>query len=255
MQQRDLWVAVTWNRSQGMQSYSFQNPMVLYLSVMKAYVLISLLGIGWMSCEEPINGESNKADSTASPDTVPREVILGKKADWAYKPDTMVNDILLGDAESLRQFKRNNGNEGTAEGNVKQMSYINQLETEELTVFEWAGKNKTIPFLLRVKKNIRDSLSGPPENYGMDRNFITSSGIYLGMPVNYIQTIYKGQPMMQWSKGDTTYLSYAPLEKDKQHFRRYTYKDYQARYKFVNDACCVYEMMISPEAAGIIAGQ
>jgi hypothetical protein len=54
--------------------------------------------------------------------------------------------------------------------------------------------------------------------------------------------------MMKWIKGDTTYLTYAPMEKDKSHFHRYAYTDYSASYKFVNDQCRVIEMHVRPEA-------
>jgi hypothetical protein len=243
----DLCVVVEWIRSQRLQSYLFRKHLVLYLSGMKMYVVISLT-VCLISCGEATTAELKNEDSVQVADTAPHEVLLGKKADWAYKPDTMVNDLLLGDAAALKKFKRDNGNEGSTINGIRSMSYINSMETEELTVFTLEQISKPVVVGLRVKRNIRDSLSGPPMNYGMARNFVTSSGIYLGMPVNFIQSIYKGQPMTEWINGDTTYLSYAPLEKDKAHFKRYAYSDYTAQYKFVNDACCVYEMFVNAGA-------
>jgi hypothetical protein len=213
---------------------------------MKRYIIISLAVFLFVSCSDtPKTGE--EADSAKVPDSVPQRVIEGKEADWAYKPDTMINDLLLADANSLTLFKRINGNEGAEPSGVSEMVYVNALETEQLTVFQIAEESSAVVFGVRVKKNIRDKKSPPASNYSIDRNFLTSAGIYIGMPPDYVQKIYKSQPMMRWVKGDTTYLSYGPSEKDKEHFKRYEYDDYHATYKFVDDKCVVMEMFIDLE--------
>lgn len=199
-----------------------------------------------MACDgHPEAVTTQTEDSTSIPDSVPRMVRAGKEADWAYKPDTMVNDILLGDDISLTNFKRKNGNEGENKSNgVTEMVYVNALETEQLTIYQLNEASKPLVYGYRVKKNPRTKDSPPASNYALDRNFMSSAGIYIGMPIDYVQNIYKSQPMMLWTKGDTTYLSYAPSEKDKEHFKRYATTDYSALYKFVNDNCVLYEVFI-----------
>lgn len=209
---------------------------------MKAIVFFSLLTIGLVSCGDTTN--SAEADSAKIPDSVPQPVTIGK-GDWGYKPDTMINDLLLGDEASLVIFKRNNGDEGRTDNRITEMKYVNTQETEQLTVFVLKEVSKTVAFGVRVKKNIRDKNSAVAENYAVAPNFITSSGIYLGMPVEYIQTIYRCQEMMKWTKGDTTYLSYTPKPKDKDQYKRYSYTDYSSNYKFVNDQLVSYEMFVS----------
>lgn len=215
---------------------------------MKAFVLFSLLVIGIASCGEPTGEQTDSADTTKIPDSVPQMVRVGKDADWAYKPDSMINDLLLGDAESLKKFKRDNGDEGHEKGGYYVMTYVNTRESELLTVFVTNTTNVPAAFGLRVHKNIRTTKSPPAENYAMAPNFITSFGIYLGMTMEYVQSVYKSQEMMTWSKGDTTYLTYSPKEKDQEHYKRYTYKDYSSQYKFVDGLCCTIEMFVRPEA-------
>jgi hypothetical protein len=225
-----------------------QLPTVSYLSGMKQYIGISLAAFFFMACSDaPVAGEA-AADSAKVPDSVPQRVIVGKEADWAYKPDTMINDLLIGDATSLTNWKRINGNEGVENSGQSEMVYVNALETEQLTVFQVVGKSSAVTYGFRVKKNIRDRKSPPASNYSIDRNFITSAGIYIGMPPDYVQSIYKGQGMMRHVKGDTTYLAYGPTPKDKEHYKRYSFEQYYALYKFVDDKCVVMEVFVEPDA-------
>ncbi len=210
---------------------------------MKAIVFFSLLSVALISCGGTGNDADASADSAKIPDSVPQPVTVGK-GDWPYKPDTMINDLLLGDEASLILFKRNNGDEGRTENQITEMKFVNTQETEQLTVFVLKEVSKTVAFGVRVKKNIRDKNSGIAENYSVAPNFISSSGVYLGMPVDYIQGIYRCQEMMKWTKGDTTYLSYKPKDKDKNHYKTYSHTDYSSQYKFVNDQLVVFEMFV-----------
>lgn len=218
-------------------------PTVSYLSSMKRFLGITLVAAVFFSCSDTPQTGAN-ADSAKIPDSVPQRVIEGKEANWAYKPDTMINELLLADAVSLINYKRINGNEGAEPTGTSDMVYVNTLETEQLTVFQVVGAKATYPYGFRVKRNIRDKNSPPASNYAISRNFITSAGIYIGMPPEYVQTIYKSQPMMRWIKGDTTYLSYDPSEKDKEHYKRYSFEEYHATYKFVDDQCVLMEVFI-----------
>jgi hypothetical protein len=220
-----------------------------YLSAMKHFFGIAILTLTLFACSETPEADSAATtDSAAIPDSVPQRVIVGKEAGWAYKPDTMINDLLLGDAKSLSDWKRINGNEGVENSGKSEMVYVNSLETEQLTVYQIVGKSATVAYGFRVKKNVRDKNSPPASNYSIDRNFLTSAGIYIGMPPDYVQSIYKSQPMMRWVKMDTTYLSYAPEEKDKEHYKRYSIEDYRASYKFVNDKCVLMEVFVNANA-------
>ncbi len=214
---------------------------------MKRYVFISLTALVFVSCSGT-SGSGDDADSAKIPDSVPQRVVLGKEANWAYKPDTMINDLLIGDATSLTNWKRLNGNEGAESSGRSEMVYVNALETEQLTVFQIVGKSTTVVYGFRVKKNVRDKNSPPASNYSLDRNFLTSAGIYIGMPPDYVQSIYKGQAMDRWIKGDTTYLKFVPPAKDKSHYKRYSHTQYWAQYKFVGDKCVLMETFVEPDA-------
>lgn len=223
--------------------------MVSYLSGMKAWTYISLVALVLTACEtQPSGNTAEKTDSTVLPDSVPRVVRIGKEADWAYKPDTMMNELLLGDSYSLKNYTKDNGGAGRSESEYALMTYVNSGETEQMTVFVTNENNKAIPFGFRVKKNIRDKNSPPAENYATAAHFISGSGVYLGMSEEYVQTIYKSQPMKQWIKNDTTYLVYTPSEKDKEHYHTYSYTDYSALYKFVNDQLVMMEMFVDKKA-------
>ncbi len=202
-----------------------------------------------LSCGDATTSTSETGDTTATiPDSVPQMVRVGKEADWPYKPDSMINELLLADAESMKEYKRINGNEGEdAAKEVSEILYVNTLETEQLAVWEQKVGGKYVCIGFRVKRNIRDKHSPQASNYALARNFLTSAGIYIGMPQEYVQTVYKSQGMMRWVKGDTTYLGYSPMEKDKQHYKRYSFDAYSALYKFVDDACVSMEVMVDPE--------
>jgi hypothetical protein len=219
-----------------------------YLSSMKQFLAICCISLALIGCGDSATTTDSVDTAKAIPDSVPQMVRLGKEADWPYKPDSMINELLLADAESMREYKRINGNEGEkADENENSMVYVNTLETEQLTVWETKVGENFMCTGFRVKKNLRDRNSPPASNYALARNFLTSAGIYIGMPADYVQTIYKSQGMMRWVKGDTTYLGYSPLEKDKQHYKRYSFDAYSAIYKFKNDACVVMEVWVDPE--------
>lgn len=192
---------------------------------------------------------NDSAGNTAQADSIPREVRVGKDATWAYKPDTMINTLLLGDVASLKEFMHKTGNNGTTTGNRVAMYYFNAGETEFMTVFAVMEGTKYIPYGLRIEKNsdtLRNYKLG--HNYAVETNFITSSGVYIGMSVDFVQNIYKSQTMTMWTKGDTTYLHYVPVEKDAKHYKRYLPTEYSATYKFVNDKCRWIEMLVDPKS-------
>lgn len=187
-------------------------------------------------------------DSSNLPDSVPQTVMIGKGGDYAYKPDTAMNEIVLGDAVGMKKFAYDNGAEGETSGARKVLYYFNALETEFLNVYVTTVDGKMYPYGFRLQKN-SDTIGNykKPHGYVIQRNFLSSHGVYIGMPPDFVQSVYKSQPMLRWVKGDTTYLKYSPAEKDKKYFTRYQYTDYSATYKFVDDKCRVIEMMVKPE--------
>lgn len=213
---------------------------------MKHFLILSAIAVALVACDgHPEAAGEAAQDSVKVPDSVPQVVCIGEKADWAYKPDTMISDLLLADEASLKEFKRVSGNEGEDQNSrLSEMVYVNTLESEQLTVYQVKEAGKTVAYGYRVKRNYRDKNSPPASNYSLERNFVTSAGIYIGEPAEYVQMVYKCQPMMRWVKGDTTYLSYAPAEKDKEHYKLYDVDDYHATYKFVDDKCVVMEVFI-----------
>jgi hypothetical protein len=217
---------------------------------MKYFLLFSSLAFALAACGGSTEAGTDSTQDTAKiPDSVPQMVRVGKEANWAYKPDTMINELLLGDAVSLLNYKHVNGNEGEdRNARLSEMVYVNTLETEQLTIFQTMEKTQTVAYGFRVKKNVRDKNSPPASNYSLARNFITSAGIYIGMSPDYVQGLYKSQPMMRWVKSDTTYLSYGPSEKDKEHYKRYHFEDYHATYKFVDERLVLMDVFIDVDA-------
>jgi hypothetical protein len=212
------------------------------LFVVTAFALLSA------ACGNSDTVATPVADAPAIPDSVPQRVVLGKEADWAYKPDTMMHDFILGEGKGLRDFYYDNGSNGESKDGISVRPFLNSKQTEKLTLYTVKAKGNEVPFAFRVEKFVTDpKMDKSALNFTGIPNFVSGHGIYIGMPVDYVQSVYKGQPMMKWTKGDTTYLTYAPLEKDKSHFHRYTYTDYSAQYKFVNDQCRVIEMNVLPE--------
>lgn len=218
---------------------------------MKANIL-SILALSAILISCGSEGSGSPSDSTTEnkgADSIPTKVRLGKEATWAYKPDTMVNTILLGDVASLKDYMHKNGAQGEVVDSRTAMYYFNASESELLTIFAVKVGSKSVPYGLRIEKN-SDTLRnyGREHNYSIESNFITSSGVYIGMSVEFVRNIYKSQEMLMWTKGDTTYLEYTPVAKDDQHYKRYLRSEYQSKYKFVDDRCRVIEMMVKPES-------
>ncbi len=208
-----------------------------------AFGISSLL----MACSSGTNNEGNNTDSI--PDSVPHAVRLGKEASWAFMPDTMMNEILIGDEMRFKKYMYDNGSKGVESGENKSFHYFNAYETEFLTVFSTKVGKDYVPTGIRLEKNSDTLRTYKLEhNYCVDGHFISGHGVYIGMSPEFVQSIYKSQSMMQWTKGDTTYLEYKPEPKDKQHYKRYKHTDYYALYKFVDEQCKVFEMIVDPKA-------
>lgn len=201
-----------------------------------------------VSCSSGQDNAGEHADSAKIPDSVPQTVMIGKGGNYAYKPDTAMNQLVLGDAAIMKKFMYDNGAEGEVAGSKKVIYYFNGLETEFLSVYVTIVDGKNYPYRFRLQKN-SDTIGNykKPHGYVTDRNFLSGHGIYIGMPPDFVQSVYKSQPMLRWVKGDTTYLKYSPSEKDKTYFTHYQYSDYSATYKFVDDKCREIEMIVKPE--------
>ena len=209
------------------------------------YYLLPLLTIALASCGSEGSADEN-SDSASLPDSVPQVVRIGS-GDYAYKPDTAMNELVLGDAVTLKKFMHDNGNQGQVDGKHHMLYYLNALETEFLTVFTTESDGNDVPYGFRLVKNMEQAHNEKrPHNTLLARNILSGHGVYIGMPPDFVQSVYKSQPMTRWVKKDTTYLAYSPEEKDKKYFQRYQYTDYSALYKFVDDKCRVIEMWVDP---------
>lgn len=215
------------------------------------YLGLIVIGFAFISCggETGVQDTENR-DTQKIPDSVPQSVMLGKADDWAYKPDSSVNDLVLGSPDWVKKWLADNGNEGIEDGKIRVMPYLNSSETQVLTISTYTiSSGKQIPYAFRVtwidsiqRENFKEV------NYTLERSFITGHGIYMGEPFSYVQSVYKSQPMMKWIKGDTTYLAYAPSDKDQEHYHRYSHVNYSVLYKFVNDQLREWEMIVDPES-------
>jgi hypothetical protein len=218
----------------------------------RLFFLITLSACMLQSCGMKTNWESDEpaADTTQAaklPDSVPREVRVGKDASWAFKPDSCFNELLLGDVESFKIFWRTNGAKFSDVGNKRQVAhYLNQENTELLEVYITKNKKgKEVPYSICLQKVVNGFY--PDDALEVNkRNFITGHNIHIGMLASYVQRIYTDQAMTQWQKGDTLYLVYKPKPKDAKHFTRFSHESYTATYKFVDEYLRRIEYTVDP---------
>jgi hypothetical protein len=205
------------------------------------------------SCGDQTPIEETKKDSVAEnklPDSVPQPYRYGKKADWAYKPDSAIVDLVIGRWKGLKDFTYENAAEGIdGPDGTRTMMYTNSQETELVTLFTVDIKgHRTLSGFRLVKLDDKKSIKLDKVNISVKPNFITNHGIYIGMPYSYVTAMYKSQYLMTWTKGDTTYLTYVPAEKDDRYFVMYPRSAYKCTYKFVNDKCRWIETIVDPKA-------
>lgn len=205
------------------------------------------------SCGEQPAVEQTKTDTVvenAIPDSVPQPYRFGKKADWAYKPDSAIVDLVIGRWKELKDFTYENAAEGIdGPDGTRTMMYTNNQETELATLYTVNIKGRrTLSGFRLVKLDDKKSIKLDKVNISVKPNFITNHGIYIGMPYSYVTAMYKSQDLMTWTKGDTTYLTYEPAEKDDRYFVMYPRSAYKCTYKFVNDKCRWIETIVDPKA-------
>lgn len=202
---------------------------------------------------EELAGQGDSAGpSERIADSVPHEVMSGKGGTWAYRPDSCFNELVLGSTKSFAEFWRKNGaNMKTLNGKRKIMSYFNTQKTEWMAVYMTTdSKSQELAYGVVVQK--AGTPGSPPmpcadqPEYLSKANVITGHGIYIGMSPSYVQGIYTDQPMMEWQKGDTLYLSYGAKEKDAENFPYYSWNSFTAVYKFVDDKLRRIEYFVDP---------
>ncbi|MCX6312345.1 MAG: hypothetical protein NT084_12005 [Bacteroidetes bacterium] len=195
------------------------------------------------------------SDSTQSKksavDSIPHEVRKGRVATYAYMPDTCIKKIILGNSESFRLFYRDNGaNINQIENGRMAISYYNAVKTEEIQLLLTEDeKQKDLVFSMIVQKygDAGSPLLAKKPLITADNNFISGNGIYISMSKEYVMSVYADQGLMQWQKGDTMFLQYKPMEKDKSFFKHYSWQSYKATYKFVENKLVRMEMDIDPK--------
>jgi hypothetical protein len=220
------------------------------------YTFLFLCSICFFSCG-PIEGDSSASvDSSSSNepiiDSVPRDFIHGKPANYAFKPDTAFKDWVLGSAESFAVNWRKLGSNMKKVGDNRWVTtYLCDRETEWLAIYLCKNKKgKETPYGFVMQKNEQP---GAPENpnpdnmeYSGSPNILTGHGIHIGMTTEYLTSIYTGQKMQRWIKGDTLYYQFKGQGKDAGWFTRYGYQSYVATYKLVNDKIRRIECFVDP---------
>ncbi|HET6990418.1 MAG TPA: hypothetical protein VFJ43_03800 [Bacteroidia bacterium] len=223
----------------------------------KIFILIPVLffffggmGCGTGSAESNADSASGKTKSRGV-DTTPHEVRKGRAATYAYLPDTSIKSLILGNPESFALFYRNNGAMMNDLGNDHSaISYFNTSKKEEIQLLIMKNaKNKDVIYSMTLQKygDAGSPLLAKKPLTTSENNFVTGNGIYIGMTQEYVMSVYADQALMQSQHNDTIVLKYKPLEKDKQYFKRYSWKSYSVTYKFVDNALCRLEYNVDPE--------
>lgn len=227
---------------------------------MKKYILFSCFSATvLMSCGNGTNPPGK--DSLPKKDSIvaetdpekPHEVRKGKK-DYAFMPDTAVQSIILGNPSCLPGYYRANGSNAVSLGQGHHaLTYSNNRtenskEEMELRITEDAQGNDIVYAIIvqRKEEEHAPKLSTRPIP-STDINFVSGHGIYIGMPLDHVMSVYSNQSFMEWEKGDTVYLEYKPKPKDKNYFKRYKPESYTVMYKFKDETLRRMEYSVDPK--------
>lgn len=226
---------------------------------MKKYILFCFSATVLMSCgnganplEKDLLSTENSVVAEIDPEK-PHEVRKGNK-DYAFMPDTAVQSIILGNPACLLGYYRANGSNAVSlDGGHHAITYSNNRTKEskeemELRITEDERGNDVVYAIIVQRKDEEHApkLSARPIP-STDINFVSSHGIYIGMPLAHVMSVYSNQSFMQWEKGDTVYLEYKPKPKDKNYFKRYTPASYSVTYKFKDETLRRMEYSVDPK--------
>jgi hypothetical protein len=225
---------------------------------MKKYVLLlSLSSAIFMSCGNDANSgknDSRKKDSIAEIDPEePHEVRNGDN-DYAFMPDTCIKSLVLGNAESWKKYYKENGGVFLPLGDMEHyaVAYFNydshNKQEMEVCLYE-NKKGDMFPYSLIVQRRGDDHapkfrMKPIPST---DYNFVSGHGVYIGMPLEHVMSIYRNQTFMQWEKGDTVYLQFKPKPKDANYFKRYKPDAYMVMFKFKDETLRRMEYSVDPK--------
>lgn len=226
---------------------------------MKKYVVLLCLSSAiFMSCGNDVNSAKNdslKNDSVAEIDPEePHEVRLGDDGSYAFKPDSCIQSLVLGNSENWKRYYKENGGVFLPLGDLEHFAVVyfnyNSQNKQEMEVCLYENeKGDMFPYSLIVQ---RRGDNHAPEFCmkaipSTEFNFVSGHGVYIGMPLDHVMSIYKNQTFMQWEKGDTVYLQYKPKPKDANYFKRYKPDAYMVTYKFKDETLRRMEYTVDPK--------
>ncbi|MDQ3108338.1 MAG: hypothetical protein M3R17_00445 [Bacteroidota bacterium] len=225
---------------------------------MKYILLIGFSALILTSCG-PGPGKIVVVDSAALKDSIarlhpetPHEVMKGKDASYAFMPDTAIQSIILGNPDCLKEYYRQNGSNKSAIGKRYAVAYytssVDKKQEMEIRVTDNTQREE-VPYAIIVQRKGEEhspelSVRSIPSS---DFNFVSGHGVYIGMPLHYVMSVYSNQSFMEWEKGDTVYLQYKPKPKDTNYFKRYKPESYTVTYKFVDESLRRMEYYVDPE--------
>ncbi len=226
---------------------------------MKKYILLpGLVAFFLMSCgngSNPIGKDAVPKDSIiaeVNPE-IPHEVKKGNNSGYAFMPDTGIQSLILGNAESWKKYVRQNGaNHVLLGGKCEASVYFNsskgkKQEMEVRTTQNANGDYVPYAFIVQAMGEEHAPELTCTAIPSADFNFVSTHGIYIGMPYSHVLSIYSNQSFMEWELGDTLYLQYKPKPKDVNYFKRYKADSYSVTYKFFDDNLRRMEYFVDPK--------
>jgi hypothetical protein len=221
------------------------------LFILPALIFISILSSCGSGASDSNSDSANGKTKSRGADTLPHQIRKGHVAKYAYLPDTAVGPAIIGNPESFTIFYRNNGAMMNDIGNNRNaVSYFNANKKEEIQ-FQLAknANNEDVIYSIVLQKYGEAGspvLARKPLTTAVN-NFVTGSGIYIGMTQEYVMSVYTDQALMQSQHNDTIVLKYNPLEKDAPYYKRFSWKSYSATYKFVDNQLRRLEYNVDPK--------
>ncbi|MFN8713820.1 MAG: hypothetical protein ACK5Z2_13320 [Bacteroidota bacterium] len=219
--------------------------------------LLLPLTLLWLAASCGADSKTPAADTAAkntTSDTVPRQVIGGKKTkvgSWAYPLDTAMNSIIIGNSDSLKNIIIELAEtEYLKDKKRETIRLLNRRLTEILTISICRNaKNEWVPYSLTLAKYNSSNLAPGRKPVMLDDyNYFTSNKAHIGFTEDFFMSLFSEQPLTTWSKGDTVYYTHQAQPKDASRLKLWKPEDYKGSYKFVDGMLREISFYVKPEA-------
>ncbi len=196
------------------------------------HILTILLGLAFLTSCNNGTGQEGKRELLPNPEKYVHDGYMEQPDSLKpeFKPDTLIGQISLVNSKNVQSYLGENVMDRLVNNGLPNSSIISKDSKQRLTFYFHPGgvKNEFSEF----KINYVDQ-KGRGEFVARDKEFVTESGIKLGMTMGEFRTI-KGEPDSLTNDETSTFYYRIDDFQNSEFLRSYNMPIYYAEYKFEN---------------------